>query len=1466
MEMKNRTTSFMLVALFVMSSMTTLVAFSPTATASNETTSGVITGTEMWQGGHTLTGDVEIAPGAKLIIQPGTTVTFPNGTYLDVKGNLCAGDTSCGANSMGSNGSRITFTWNTPANQSAIGRCYAMINPSSGQPLYNPDPSCFEGILVRDTIDIAQTKFNHVTVQNAYGMPRYVADLGEVRWASLILDGASPTLTELNFNQINTSSVLVLDLASPTFNGGTFQVGVEGVLESLAGNAVQVYGAGSPSSPVRFNSPVFTGTQNGCTSQDNGRHVLWAQKSFTDIDHGVVASSDYGYRYTDSAGNIHASTIQTDCTGIDINGRRSILTTDYKLVVTNNAITTTDNSPLTIYDAALTHVEGNVMSGADKGSGIQIVSSSLGVTEARITNNVIGPITGYNGIWGVGNFDLTADNNTFQQINREPFVIGEYHFQDSGWSVSQPLPARATINDNIIDNVTGTCESDTAWNEDFDCPAFHVFRASASIKRNTVTGVAGDGIRAIGALLDVQDNQFSVGGQGAKVVDHKHEYASLAFFSGNQWNSVADIVYNITKSSVTVQSETIPPLSGANASMPIKLVWDRGEAYEYNNWDNQVVLPPTSVMPPINFPLSLQAVNNSTVFTFANMSGLTLSKIEIGASPSIWSVQVREASLVRIRATVGGVRVPGATILLEDAHGNDLYDMQTDSQGFAPWVALPSDFHLDIRGNGPNPDGFADDVGEDSCSDGMDNDGDLLYDANDPDCAVASGTRELSKYFVTAYKFGKGYHKSAFNLTGTYEDTLAMTNLLPTAVVTQSDGHSFIRNVNFTGYAWDGNIGTGVFATDQQAQWEQQGAVQRVEVKTPDSSSWLDVRYATDDSGANGEVTRNNRPFKNWHFEYDMSDQPEGDYTFDFRAYDGVDYSPIITKTIKLNTNPPTINIASPVNGSIHNSGSVVFAGTASDDYNGVMGSDIQEIHFRMSSPTWTMTTTTISRPLDVDGNPIGSLTEWSWEWDFSVMPKIRETWTFEIWASDSGYCIENVDSCDSIILDLDIDNSNAAPVISLLAPYNDEIITASPDTSISGIARDTDGDVSRVEIRIRDPQDGLRELPNAPPYVTDIAESNGVWSTTWDTSNLIHDFHYLISARSFDGHSYSDWVEVEVIIHNPLDADNRAPLFNNTDWNSEIIIFCEENSQALDRCSNGGSIVLPPYFSDPDGDTLDYDVFDDPDIISNSDLQHDELCADAIQIDINGKATYDPVGMSFHTPDMDLWSCEGMKFVAKDGSSTAYTMNIDFIVRAVSFSAERIDGIAEVGADQIVIFNGEGRPGVEVVARSANTGLRLNNTVVSEDGTWAIEIAGKKLEGGMNTVTFEYGGEDSGQSVGVQVGTADEEGSLGWILWAIIAIVVLAALGGVFAFFFVEFEDEPEFNEFAAEAEVEEDPYAWGRANQVEAQGTGQGAQQQMGAQVQTTQQNVQPAAAPQPSYPGWKWDPETNQWIPDQ
>ena len=80
----NRTRSHMLVILMLSSLFVALVGPAAPVSANNETTAGTVSGTETWSGVHSLSGDIVIASGAKLIIEPGTTVIFPNGTHLDL--------------------------------------------------------------------------------------------------------------------------------------------------------------------------------------------------------------------------------------------------------------------------------------------------------------------------------------------------------------------------------------------------------------------------------------------------------------------------------------------------------------------------------------------------------------------------------------------------------------------------------------------------------------------------------------------------------------------------------------------------------------------------------------------------------------------------------------------------------------------------------------------------------------------------------------------------------------------------------------------------------------------------------------------------------------------------------------------------------------------------------------------------------------------------------------------------------------------------------------------------------------------------------------------------------------------------------------------------------------------------------------------------------------------------------------
>ena len=1452
MEETHRKKSLFLSFLMLTSVMIGLVGLMPTAMATNETTSGTISGTEVWTGSHTLTDTVIVATGANLIVQPGTTVTMPNGTYLDVRGGLCAGDIACGANGMASNSSRITFNWQDPSNASATGSCYGIFSGNH----YNRDPSCNEGILLRSTVDIGATKLNHVSITNAYGMPRWVSEISEVRYGAIVAEGASPTMVGLKFEGVNTTSLLILDLARPDILGGEFTVGDDAT--SLIGSAIQAYGAGSSIQPLIIDSAVFTGTDNGCGQNDDGRHVLWVEESFVDLRNSVIASGDYGIRLDDSAGTVTSSTISTTCNGIDVNNKKTAgNNVAYKLTVANNKVTTADRSPLTAFNLAWVDFNNNVIDGAGEGSGVQISKSKV-----NISGGSIGPIGGWNGIWSIGESDVRIENVSIQDIAKEPLIAGEYHFGDNGWSVPSPSENRMYVANSIISSNGGECTSMKAWGGDFPCPAVHAFRSSVTLLNNDITiGGEGDGIRAIGALLDVRNNVINSTATGAMIKHHDTNYAndpqygSLAFFSMNTWMGVGQ-TYNVTKSSVTVQSENIPiPNQQVNTTNPVTLSWPDVEAAEWTNWDGQVLIPPCSVWPPQNFPLAMEMTNNSTVFTYSNLTGLDTSNIYIDTSPIKWAVQIRKAEIVKFRTIVEGIRVGGSTVLIEDSHGDDLYSLTTDSQGWTPEVSLASDFHLDMTGGGPggiNPDRYADDEGENSCSDGIDNDGDLIYDSDDPDCQAGPNSRELSLYYVSAYKFGKGYKKYSLTMTsqtGVLTEIVSLENLEPSITVNQNDGHSFKRSVNFTGTAHDGQW-AGIYASDELARWDQQGAVDEVQVKDPFTSDWVDMRLAVDDSNSDGEVTYNNHPFSHWYFEFDMSDQPEGDYTFEFRSYDGVTESQIVTRTIKLNTEPPSIWVDGPADGTVIDDGVVHFTGRASDAYSGIFGSDIQRIWFEVDGPD------NYYNLFDKQGG-----TAWSADWTVGHLPS--GTYTVTVWASDSAFCTTSSDECTPVVLSLYVDNDNAIPVVQLLTPFDLQTITASEDTLLSGVARDTDGTVTKVEIVIKDPQAGFLEMPEGPHSLVQDIAANGGWATTWDTTNLVHNYHYIVEVRSFDGFQYSDAASIEVIIDNPPNQDNTRPAFNSTNWPDSVTIFCEEEGASQNRCGDGYYIDLTEFFSDVDaGDSLAYYVLDQPDMFE------DDLYAEVITVGSNGVANYNPLSMSFYSGSMEDWDLQDVIFQVRDSAgSTISSDPLDFDVVGVSFESQCAgimeDGVfvagcpGQISASDILVYSGKGRPTVSVIGETGS-GLRLGSTVVGEDGTWTLEIPGNRLDKGSNTIVFEYGSigqpmnEDS--EIVVEGGLDEGSGLLKWIGLTVLGLIVLALLGGVFVFFFVEFEDEYEDDLEEAAAE-EVDPYAWAKERQ-----------EQEAAATQVAQPAVQEAAAPAVSgYPGWKWDAEQNKWVPD-
>ena len=1420
-----RTRSSLLVFLMLTSVFVALVGPATPVVAANDTTSGTISGTEVWQGSHDLTGDVVVSSGAKLIIQPGTTVTFPNGTHLDARGSICIGASSCGASGNANTAQKITFRWTEPSNSSARGECYGMSN--GNEEIFIEDPSCFEGVLIRDSIDLSQTAIRYLTIDGAWGIPYYIDTLNEFRYGALVLDGASPTLREMEFTDVNTSSVLTTNLAQPRFIGGEYVVGNDDE-SGVDGSAVQIYSSGTPVTPLIMDSPTLVGTDRGCGQRDGGRPTVWVQDAFIEIDDADISVGDFGISLRYSSGSVTNSSINVNCNGVDIYSLKSVGTSDYYNIVASNEITTGEGTPVTAYGGAHADIYDNELSGASGGSGIAVYSSY-----ANIQDNDIGPIGGWNGLWMLGSFDVIAENNTIHDVAKEVVLAGEY-----GSNAPAPSAARAYLANNTLStDGTGACSSMTHFDGEFTCPAVMAFRSGLTMYDNVINAAGdADGIRAVGALLDIRRNTWNVPSTGA-VIKHfntgnagSQQYGTLGFFTENSWNGV-DMTYNVTKSAVTVQSETIPSASAGGD--PVILSWPDQEAWPANQFQNAIV--PTEVqecalcdnLTPRNFPLAISMDNNSTVFTFAALANLDLSSIFIETQPTPYAVQVRRAELVRYQVLVEGERVAGAGVLVEDALGNDLYDIETLDDGYTPWFSLPSDFHLDFRGlgGGDNPDGYANDEFEDSCTDGIDNDGDLVTDTDDPDCDYAAGTRELSLYRYTAYKFGSGLDRGEFTLEdSSYQGTAELLNLAPSVSVSQNEGHSFRKIVNITGNAHDGVL-AAFYQTDELAQWDQKGYVHSVEVKDPFTGDWDNALVATDSSGAGmGEVTRNNHPFKTWFYELDMSSMAEGDYTFEFRSFDGITHSPIVGITIKLNTQAPTISVTSPSSMSTHSDDSVTFEGTAYDFYGcpEQCSMDVEDIYFQIVGPNFQVIT-------PVSGGP-----DWSWTWDFGGQPRVNAQYTFTIWASDSDFCVGVIDECEATVLTLNIDNSNTAPFLSVTSPQNGDRLAVSETSVFEGVARDSDGTITRVDVEVLDIANGYINVHS--DAITDFA-SNGAFSQEWNSMALRHNAEYQIRMRSYDGFDYSEWIEFQITADNPPDAGNNQPVFDSSDWVDEITLYCELDSQSQDRCTLA-EIDLMQYFSDADqNQELMLSVYD------NEELTSDDEYGVVFSIASNGEATYNPITMSFYDPEISGWSLDGVIFVASDPfGSKANSLPVSINVIGLSFVVNEPED-SRIGDDEIAIFTGTGLPGKTVTATIG--GNPVNNTVISSDSTWQMGIPGSRISGSA-TPQFKYGGET--YEPGFKITVSDDEGT-GIGVMLILGVVILLGAIAAFAYFFVEIEEEDEAEDSTQvvdSEEREEDPYSRAKSEE----------------EAPSTQNERFQSHA---DHPGWLWDTVDQEWVPE-
>ncbi|MGB0612048.1 MAG: right-handed parallel beta-helix repeat-containing protein, partial [Poseidonia sp.] len=491
-----KTKSVSLIMLYLVSIVIGMAAV-PTVQAVNETTQGTVTGTETWTGTMNLQGDVTVAEGAKLIVNAGTTVNIPFGKFIDVEGAICIGDVACGA-SAGSSSSKARFVWQTPTDYDKVGRCLS----NQSNVLNNPDAACGSGMIIRDTIDQSITSINYAHFEKAYGYPIYVPSLQSVQYGALVFDGSSTNANGLSFTDINTSNIIGVDLASPVITNSEFELGIDG--QGYDAAAVRAYGAGAGIiSTFQLKTSSFTGNDADCGQQGGGRAVIYVEDSYIDMDDLTIDQNSYGLLLKSSSGSLTNSDINVKCNAIDTNSLKTTGSIEHTLIVNDNTIETEEGAGLTAYDGAKVYAARNTISGASEGSGVGIRSSIVELHE-----NSIGPIGGWNGIWIYGTSDVIAENNTIESTGKEPVLIGEYHYQDSGWQVPAPSAARLYLANNMIRENTGTCNSQM-YNGDFPCPAVHVFRSSATIVDNTISNSTGDIIRAKGSIVNVQRNTGS---------------------------------------------------------------------------------------------------------------------------------------------------------------------------------------------------------------------------------------------------------------------------------------------------------------------------------------------------------------------------------------------------------------------------------------------------------------------------------------------------------------------------------------------------------------------------------------------------------------------------------------------------------------------------------------------------------------------------------------------------------------------------------------------------------------------------------------------------------------------------------------------------------------------------------------------------------------------------------------------
>ena len=224
------------------------------------------------------------------------------------------------------------------------------------------------------------------------------------------------------------------------------------------------------------------------------------------------------------------------------------------------------------------------------------------------------------------------------------------------------------------------------------------------------------------------------------------------------------------------------------------------------------------------------------------------------------------------------------------------------------------------------------------------------------------------------------------------------------------------------------------------------------------------------------------------------------------------------------------------------------------------------------------------------------------------------------------------------------------------------------------------------------------------------------------------------------------------------------------------------------------------------------------------------------VGVGTDGIARYDPADMLFFDDDMGSWTLNNVIFIATDAwDSRVNSVPVTFKVIPLQFEIQEPEQ-SWLDESEMAMYSGIGLPGKQVSVLIG--GNPVNNTIVSEDGTWELGVPASRIKGDSSIPEFSYSGQTTAVNpIGKGEPTTD---STNWALvgvMSVLATLSLAALAYFTGFIGIEIDDEEE--EYKTPAQIPED-YGDGEREE-------------------------RSALEKYDDHPGWLWDTASEEWVPD-